>query len=344
MISHHPISVPKRHITHTYRFLDFDLNMPFGIPAGPLPNAAFVESAFMLGFDVVHYKTQRSIPFQSNVFPNVLFVDIPGQLTPELAKKPLKGSLTTERKKTEISITNSFGNPSKGPDFWQADMKKALASQGNGQLLIASVVGTIQKGFTPEDYYRDFAKTAALAMETGVKVIEVNLSCPNVAGEGILCYTPEAVEKIVRLTKERLGNTHLLMKIGYYTHEQQDLLENIVKRSLPFVSGIAAINTIAAPVIDEQGKQALPGKGRLMSGICGAGIREAGLDMVHRLSQIREKIGKDFAIVGVGGVMTPQDFQEYRKKGADVVQSATGAMWNADLAYEVWKENEHDAK
>ncbi len=33
--------------------------------------------------------------------------------------------------------------------------------------------------------------------------------------------------------------------------------------------------------------------------------------------------------------MTPKDFLEYHKAGADLVQSATGAMWNPYLAYEI---------
>jgi hypothetical protein len=48
--------------------------------------------------------------------------------------------------------------PSKGPDFWVGDMQKALSYQGKGQLLIMSVVGTIQEGFSKQDYYADFAR------------------------------------------------------------------------------------------------------------------------------------------------------------------------------------------
>ena len=57
--------------------------------------------------------------------------------------------------------------------------------------------------------------------------------------------------------------------------------------------------------------------------------------MIKRLKRIRENLKKDFAIVGVGGVMTPADYFEYRKQDADLVQSATGAMWNPYLAKEI---------
>lgn len=332
---------PIRNITKTYKFLGFDVNLPFGIPSGPLLNSKFIKAAFDFGFDVTHYKTRRSGLFPCNDFPNVIFVDVDGDLTLEKAKKPLVGKTATDKKSTEFSITNSFGNPSQDAHLWQEDMKKALSYQRKDQLLIASVVGTIREGFSHEDYYDDFAYSAELANETGVKVIEMNLSCPNVANEGIVCYTPEAVEAICRKTKEKIGNTKMLIKIGYFSPEQQELLEKVISSVLPFVLGVAAINTIPAPVVDERGNQALPGKGRATSGICGASIKWAGIDMVKRLARLRDTLHANYAIIGVGGVMTPEDYEAYKKAGADVVQSATGAMWNPYLAYEIWqKENE----
>lgn len=318
-----------------YEFLGHKVYLPFGIAAGPLLNSKYIKAAFEKGFDVVCYKTQRNTVFPSNEFPNVLFVDIEGDLTIAKTKNPLVGKRSTNKDIKDISITNSFGNPSRGPDFWQEDMNKAVSYQGCGQLLIASVVGTIKKGFSEEDYYNDFAKTAKLAKDTGVSVIELNLACPNVVSEGIVCYTHEAVVAICKKTKEALGNTPLLVKLGYYTDKQQDLLEKIIKDILPFIAGVSVINTIPAPIVDMEGWQALPGGGRLQSGVCGAAIRWAGIDMVKRFAKLREKLGSRFAIVGVGGVMTPDDYVAYKKAGADLVQSATAAMWNPYLAQEL---------
>ena len=318
-----------------YSFLGFPVNLPFGIPAGPLLNSKFVKGAFDFGFDVIHYKTQRSVQFECNLYPNVLFVDIDGPLTIEKSDKPLLGMTESEKKSKKYSITNSFGNPSRGPKIWQPDMKKAIGYAKKGQLLISSVVGTIQKGFSDEDYYNDFAYTASLASKAGANIIEVNLSCPNVANEGVLCYSPNAVEAICGKIRNKIGNKKLLAKIGYFTKNQNQLLEKIIDKMSPFVDGIAVINTIAAPIVDENGNQALPGPNRLKSGVCGASIKWAGIDMVKRLVNFRRKLKKNFAIIGVGGVMTPDDYLDYRKAGADLVQSATGAMWNPLLAYEI---------
>lgn len=330
--------LPKqRTIEKMQKFLGFEVNVPFGIPAGPILNAKYAKAAFDFGFDIVHYKTVRSVTVPANQFPNILILDLKGPLTLERARTPIVGKMESSTDPKTYSITNSFGNPSKDPAVWQEDMKKALSYQKKGQLLIASAVGTIQKGESEEDYFNDFAKTARLAKETGICAIELNLSCPNVANEGIICYTPQAVFAICNKTKEEIGDTPLIAKMGYFSENQQDLLEEIIKSITPFVSAVAAINTIPAPVVDESGKQALPG--RNISGICGAGIKWAGIDMVKRLSALREKLSASYEVIGVGGVMTPQDYAEYRKVGADCVQSATGAMWNPYLAYEIWEKD-----
>lgn len=318
-----------------YTFLGKKVFSPFGIPAGPLPTSKHTTYAFNQGFDIVCYKTQRSVEFGCNQFPNVLYLDVDGDLTLEKAAKPQLGTTKTDKPLDKLSITNSFGNPSRGPDFWVDDLKKAVKAQGKGQLLIMSVVGTIKEGASSEDYYDDFAEAAAQAATTGVEAIELNLSCPNVATEGVLCYTHDAVVSICKKTKDRVGDIPLIAKFGYFSDAQQELLEQIVTDIAPYISAISSINTISAPVVDENGEQALPGPNRLNSGVCGASIKWAGLDMVKRLDALRKKLKLDFEIIGVGGVMNAQDFKDYREAGADAVQSATAAMWNPELAAEV---------
>lgn len=318
-----------------YSFLGHKIYSPFGIAAGSLPTSKHIRYAFERGFDVNHYKTQRSVPFEVNQFPNVVYVDVEGDLTIEKSKKPLTGHESSDTPLERLTITNSFGNPSRGPEFWVEDMRAAAASAGKGQLMIASVVGTIQLGYSQADYYTDFARAAELAAGAGAKAIEINFSCPNVASEGVICYTPEAVHSIATQAKQLVGDIPLIGKMGYFGPERQGLLESIIKDNAPYISAWSAINTIQAPIVDEQGKQLLKGEGRLLSGVCGASIKWAGLDMVRRLVAIRQKYGLDYEIIGVGGVMTPADFHQYRDAGSDLVQSVTAAMWNQNLAAEI---------
>ncbi len=313
-----------------YELLGFKVNSLFGIPAGPLLNGKFVNAALDKGFDLVTYKTVRSDKYPSHPWPNVLSVQVEGDLTLEKTLKPLVG----DRKYHEpLSITNSFGVPSKSPEFWQKDLSESVKYAKEGQIVIGSFQGTKREGQTTEDYINDYRVTAKMLLDTGVKVVEVNLSCPNEGTNNLLCFDTERSVKVAEAIKEVIGNTPLIIKVAYFKDENE--LRNFVKKIGPIVQAISTINTIGADVVDENGKQALPGEGRLRSGVCGYAIKWAGVEMVKRIKALREEFGHTFSIIGVGGVTVSDDFFEYMDAGADAVMSATGAMWNPCLAKEI---------
>ncbi len=316
-------------------FLGFPVYLPFGVAAGPLPTSKHVNAAFAWGYDVVHYKTMRTVPFTANPFPNVIPIDAGGDVSLEKADAGLTMADAYPTDISKLVITNSFGNPGRGPQFWAKDMKKAVAGAGKGQVMVASTFGTATDGMSNEDFWQDFADASKIAADAGAKIIELNLSCPNVVGEGIVCYTPEAVIGICKRTRKAIGGLPIVIKLGYFTDEQQALLEAMMTEVAPLIQAVALINTIPAKVYDKNGKQALPGEGRLVSGLCGAGIKWAGLDMVKRMDALRKAKGYTYEIVGIGGVMTPDNFLEYRDAGADLVQACTGPMWNPNLAHEI---------
>ena len=315
---------------HKYDFLGFKVNSPFGIPAGPLINGKFVQAAFDKGFDICVYKTVRSKKYPCHPWPNVLSVKIDGDLTLEKAK----GKLIADRNYHEpLSITNSFGVPSFEPDFWQKDLAEAVKNAQPGQVVVGSFQGTKKEGQSVEDYINDYRITAKMLKDTGVKVVEVNLSCPNEGTNNLLCYDTKRSVLVARAIKEVIGKIPLIIKIAYFKDSEE--LSNLVKEIGNIVQGISAINTIPAEIVNEAGEQTLPGEGRSKSGVCGHAIKWAGLEMVRKLKKLREEFGYSYTIIGIGGVMNADDFFEYRKAGADAVMSATGAMWNLHLAKEI---------
>lgn len=313
-----------------YDFLGTKVYLPFGIPAGPLLNSKFVKGAFEQGFDIAVYKTVRSDYFPCHPFPNVLSLDIEGDLTPERLGKPV---VANTNYRDPISITNSFGVPSRNPEIWQEDAKKAISYEGKGQVMVLSFMGTVKKDQSQQEFIADYILAAKLAHETGAKVLEANLSCPNIGNEGLVCYNLEVTEEIAKGIRKVIGNTPLVLKVGYYWKDED--MVRLAEIANEYADDVAGINTLQATVIDEHGNQALPGPGRLRSGICGHCIKWAGVDFVKRMADIRLKNGYKFSITGVGGVTSPEDYKEFRDAGADVVMSATGAMWNPKLAQEV---------
>ena len=330
-------------------FLGHRVDLPFGIPAGPLLNERFTTAAFRAGFDLATYKTVRSRAWGCNAFPNVLAVHpraADGSLTPGRAELD-EGVLADTRYEQPISISNSFGVPSRDPDEWQPDMRRAIEAAGDGQLLIPSFQGSRTPGMTTDDYIADHVTTARLVTETGADLMVMNTSCPNEGHNRLLCHDPELVGRITEAVKSEIGDRALAIKLAYIPPVEVEggwgearrivddsALEFMVRQTAArgTVQAFSAINTISARLVDKDGNQALPGAGRDRSGVCGRAIRGAGLDMVVRLAAIREKLGLDYTIIGLGGVVEPKDYLAYRAAGADAVMSATGAMWDATLA------------
>ncbi len=313
-----------------YDFFGIKVNSPFGIPAGPLINSNFCRGAFDKGFDICVYKTVRSGTYPCHPFPNVLAVKVDGNLTMEKAQEKL---VADKNYAMPLSITNSFGVPSREVNIWQEDVKKAMSCAGKGQVLVLGFMGTVKAGQTEEEFILDYVSAGKLAQQTGVKVLEVNLSCPNIGNEGLVCYNLDMTEKVCKAIREVIGTTPLILKVGYYKNYED--IKRLVEIASKYAEGISAINTISAEVVDRDGEQALPGPNRLRSGVCGASIKWAGLEMVKNLNKAKNKMEVDVKIIGVGGVMNVKDFVEYREVGADFVMSATGAMWNPYLAKEI---------
>jgi dihydroorotate dehydrogenase len=320
-----------------YDFVGFEVGSPFGSSACPTgTDSNFIKRMFDNGYDIVTTKTRRSIHYSPHPVPNVVHI-VPGKLSKNQDFESLPNRTTTpDSAYKTLTIANSFGNNSADPKYWVPDARIANGyGSDEGKLLVTSIVGTIQAGFTSEDYFQDFATTALLAKQSGARAIEINFSCPNVHNEGVLCYDPAAVGAVTKLVRHVVGDTPLIAKIGYFPKPEQALLAEVVAAAAPHVKAISGINTFAAPIYDANGNQAMPGKGRLKAGLSGHAIKDLGLDMTKRLSQIRQANGYDYQVVGVGGVLTPEDFDDYRKAGADIVMSATGAMWNPNLALEI---------
>jgi dihydroorotate dehydrogenase (NAD+) catalytic subunit len=312
-----------------YDFFGQKVYLPLGIPAGPLLNGKFVRAALDHGFDITVYKTVRTRKHPCHPWPNVLSLDINGNLTEEQAKRGVFGHHNYGE---PLSITNSFGVPSFDPDIWQQDLADCVRYAHKGQVVVGSFQGTVNSNHNSDAYVQDFVLAARLVKETGVKVLEANLSCPNEGHSNMLCFDIERTFEITVKIKEEIGNTPLVLKLSYF-HDSEHLRE-FVEKVGKIADGFSAINTLPAKIVDEDGNKRLPGDGRDISGVCGHAIKWAGLDMVKKLRSLREEFGYSFSIEGVGGVTVPEDYFEYLKIGADSVMTATGAMWNPLFAQE----------
>ena len=247
-----PVSVQKQ--AFEYDLCGIPLELPFGIPAGPLINGKYVQAAFAKRFSVCTYKTVRTRAYPCHSAPNVLAVHLDGDLTVEKTSAPL---VADREYRNPLSITNSFGVPSMDPDWWQQDMAHSVKSAGAGQVLVGSFQGTRPASGKVEDFIADYVLAARLVKETGAPILEANLSCPNEGTADLLCFDVARVAEIAQRIKEEIGNTPLILKLAYFA--SNEVLEELVKAVGSVVQGLSVINTIPAKIVDAQGQQALPG-------------------------------------------------------------------------------------
>jgi len=317
-------------------FLGFKIASPIGIPAGPLLNAKWIGLAADLGYDVLLYKTIRSHEHPSHPLPNVVPIQADGPLIPthlpDFVRQVEKPSPFIEH----LSITNSFGNPSRSQGYLRHDIPLAYAKLNEGQVMIVSVFGTSREGV---DMMDDFANTARFAKECGAQIIEANYSCPNITKEeGSLYASPEAVYKLSLELKKAIGDLPLIIKVGTFL-DPSLMRECFIAAARAGVQAICGINTISMKVLNNLRQPAL-GPHRETCGICGGAIRQAALDFIRQSREIIDKEKLDMQLLATGGVTLPHHFQEFLDAGADITMTATGMMWDPYLAMRFHRKKE----
>lgn len=325
-------------------FFGFKTKLPIGVAAGSLFNTRYMDAALKDGFEVVTWKTWRSVERLahrtdgSHVGHNIVFLPS-DEITPERIGSRVEGALAYAGVPTNVSITNSFGMPSPGPLEWMPQVAQFESyAHKKGKCVITSVVGTPRHGDTLDDLARDYAFTARCAEMMGAHIIELNLSCPNVEGkEGMIYKTCPDARLVAETTRNFLTNkdTKLLLKVGYADKQHYRVL---LDACAPYIDGIVAINTIAMEVVDAQGTQALPG-GKT-SGTCGRAIIGRAVEAVASLVAARAEVGNvatHVKIIGCGGVTDAESFMRHINAGAEFVMCATAALFNPDLPMQIAK-------
>ncbi|MFZ9521379.1 MAG: hypothetical protein ACO3A4_12975 [Silvanigrellaceae bacterium] len=346
---------------------DVPLHLPLGMPAGPLLSSAYVDVALEAGFCMPVYKTVRSCSWQSHPWPNVLRIQNllsnedsaacperlvgcdfqlrnanPGEnFRSTVEVVPLRAEdLLDSELRSRLSITNAFGVPSLSPKEWGQDFSRLLPGAfSQGKMTVLSFQGSRLENRPWSDFLLDTSTTARLAAQcvraAGGSLLEMNVSCPNEAGAPIFTDL-KALTETVRAASEALTDfpeMRLVIKLGVVPEKN---ILSTVEVIAKYAHGISAINTVSANIVTPAGERAL-GSGSAHGGVCGAAIRDEAIQMIGKLSRCRRSLGLDsrsFALVGVGGCTTVDDFEAFLKAGADVVHVATAAMWNLQFASE----------
>ncbi len=313
----------NRPSTSRLTLFGYPLASPIGIAACALTTGNQIPVLAQLGFDVITHKTVRAYYSPAWPAPNQYFV----QCTKQLTKQDIHQTFYASAEPT-LCLTNSYGNNSPNPETVLEQLQKARLSLQDGQVLIVSVYG---KGLSPQEQIADFVAAAQLAQQGGAMVVEANLSCPNLYNEQLLYQDPVLVEQVCSAISQAI-TIPLTIKIGICA--TNELLKNILLAAhTGGARGVCGINTVPVKVVNEHG-QPIFGQEREVSGLSGAPLFNLTLDFVRAAREIITQEQLPLTLFATGGVIKPEQFNRLLAAGADIVQTATGAIINQQLAQE----------
>lgn len=207
---------------------------------------------------------------------------------------------------------NSFGMPNGGLAFYEKALPEMVAIAHDARKKLSLSIA----GFSTEEY----ARLAALADNSRVDLLELNLGCPNVTANGkqkpIASFDPDTITEII----EAVGNVTslpLMLKLSPYSNpaELQHIASVIVATGK--VSAVVSSNTFPNGLMFAADE---PVVAATFGGFSGHNFLPIALGQVH---QFRQALPKSIAVIGAGGIETLQDVELYKQAGADGVQAAT---------------------
>ena len=226
-----------------------------------------------------------------------------GLTTKGVADMPWTGNPVPRVAETSSGMLNAIGLQNPGIDVF---MKRDLAELKD----IDTVIMVNVCGHTIEEYTEVVRK---LADNETAKLLEINISCPNVKVGGITFGTDSKAAYEVTKEIKKYAKQPVIMKL---TPNVTDITEIAKACEAGGADGVSLINTLTGMKIDIYKRRfALANK---TGGLSGPAIKPVAVRMVY---QVRKAV--NIPIIGMGGIMTGEDAVEFLMAGATAVSVGT---------------------
>ena len=231
-----------------------------------------------------------------------------------ITMQPRPGNPPPRLVETAGGLLNSIGLPNPGVEAYIEHELPKLRTLGAP--LVINIAGHDAAEFA--------ALAARLERESGIDALELNMSCPNVAGGLDFSASPEAARDVVRRVRDVTARP-LIAKLS---PNVTDIRPIAVAAQEAGADALSAINTFVGMAIDWRTRTPILGRG--VGGLSGPAIKPLALRIVWQLSKV-----VTIPIVGIGGVATADDAMEFLVAGASAVQVGTANYINPRAAIDV---------
>lgn len=279
------------------KLMGLSLRNPVGLAAGLDKNGAHIDAMGNLGFGFIEVGT---------VTPRAQ----PGNPKPRMFRIP-----------EAQALINRLGFNNLGLDTFLANVKKSTWRQHGG--ILGLNIG--KNADTPIERAADDYLIGLEGVYPHADYITVNISSPNTKNLRALQGEHELDLLLGQLKNKResLADLHgkrvpLVVKIAPdLTVEEIDTIAEVLPKH--GIDGVIATNTTLS-------REAVAGMKHAeeAGGLSGAPLHEKSLEVIK---QLRQRLNPDFAIIGVGGIMSGHQAVEKIQAGANAVQLYTGLIY-----------------
>lgn len=151
-----------------------------------------------------------------------------------------------------------------------------------------------------------------LTADSGLAAVELNLSCPNVAGGVDFAIDPEVTRRVVRGVRDACP----LPIIAKLTPNVTDVVPIARAAAEAGADAVSLVNTFVGMAIDWRRRK--PILGNRTGGLSGPAIKPLALRLVWRVAR-----NVPVPVIGIGGISTLDDVMEFLVAGASAVQLGT---------------------
>jgi len=232
-------------------------------------------------------------------------------VTKSVTLKPREGNPPPRLVETPSGVLNAIGIQNDGIDAFIKDKLPFL-----GKIKAAVVVSIA--GHSLEDYS---TVASRLDREKKVDAIEVNISCPNVKGGMEFSRDPGLASGVTREVK-RSTRKPVIIKLSPNVGDIASIAAAVEESGADAVS---LVNTFAGMAVDIE--SCMPVLGNITGGLSGPAIRPIALRMVWETAK-KVRI----PVIGMGGIMGPEDALEFMIAGASAVQVGTANFVDPGIA------------
>ena len=175
----------------------------------------------------------------------------------------------------------------------------------------------------------DFANLAArLDGAPGVAALELNLACPNLAGDGApFGADPVLVARLIA-TVRRESALPILAKLVPST--ASDLRSEALAAAAAGVDALTLVQALPALSIDLATRRPA-----LLGGLSGPAIKPLALRMLYDVARELRPAYPHLPLIGVGGITNTQDALEFMLAGASAIQLGTINLINPRAGVEI---------